>query len=348
MTAIRKVIAILTAAMRRREFTIGLLLAATSRPVRGQEPARQHRIAIVISTGSVDDINDNGSRVWRAFFEALRRQGDIERQNLTVERHSGEGRPERLGDVAREVVSRNPDVILAIGPLVSLAVTAVTDTIPIVTTGTRPSPGVLPSLARPGGNLTGARVELGSEIFGKRLQILKETIPSASKVAYLEIRSFWESVSGQEVREQLRQASRLLQISLTDLLVEESTPSEYQGAFAEITRDPPDAILVGSTSELFPYRQLIVELAEQHRLPGMYCWRDYVEAGGLMAYGTDLVEIWRRLADDVHEILNGAKPGEIPIYQPTKFEFLINLKAAKVLGLTIPPSLLALANEVIE
>jgi putative ABC transport system substrate-binding protein len=219
---------------------------------------------------------------------------------------------------------------------------------PIVSTGTHPSSGVVPSLARPGGNLTGARVELGYEIFGKRLQILKEAVPSASKVTYLDIRSFWESASGQEIREQLRQAGRLLQISLTDLLIEESTPFEYQRAFAEITRDPPDAILVSSTSELFPYRRLIVELAAQHHLPGMYCWRDYAEAGGLMAYGTDLVEIWRRLADDVHQILNGAKPGDIPIYQPTKFEFLINLKTAKDLDLTIPPSLLALADEVIE
>jgi len=105
---------------------------------------------------------------------------------------------------------------------------------------------------------------------------------------------------------------------------------------------------VSSTSELFPYRQLIVELAEKSRLPAMYAWRDYVEAGGLMAYGTDLVELWRRLADDVHEILNGAKPGDIPIYQPTKFEFLINLKAATALGLTIPPTLLAGADEIIE
>jgi putative ABC transport system substrate-binding protein len=206
----------------------------------------------------------------------------------------------------------------------------------------------LPSLARPGGNITGIGVDVGFEIYGKRLQILKEAVPSASKVAYLDIRAFWESTSGQQIREQLRQASRLLQVSLTDVLVQESAPSEYQRVFAEIARDPPDAIIVSSTSELFPYRQLIVELVAKSRLPGMYAWRDYVEAGGLMAYGTDLVEIWRRLADDVHEILNGAKPGDIPIYQPTKFEFLINLKTAKDVGLTIPPTLLALADEVIE
>ena len=118
--------------------------------------------------------------------------------------------------------------------------------------------------------------------------------------------------------------------------------------FAEIAQKTLDAMIVSSVSELFPYRQLIADLAAKNRLPAIYAWRDYVEAGGLMAYGTDLVELWRRLADDVHEILNGAKPGDIPIYQPTKFEFVVNLKAANALGLTVPPSILGRANEVIE
>jgi len=205
----------------------------------------------------------------------------------------------------------------------------------------------VPNLARPGGNMTGARVE-GLEINGKRLQILKEAVPSASDVAFLDIRTFWDSIGGQEVREELRRASRLLEISLTDRLVEESTPSEYQRVFAEIAQKPLDAMIVSGVSELFPYRQLIADLAAKNRLPAIYAWRDYVEAGGLMAYGTDLVELWRRLADDVHEILNGAKPGDIPIYQPTKFEFVVNLKAANALGLTVPPSILGRANEVIE
>ena len=195
--------------------------------------------------------------------------------------------------------------------------------------------------------MTGARVE-GLEINGKRLQILKEAVPSASDVAFLDIRTFWDSIGGQEVREELRRASRLLEISLTDRLVEESTPSEYQRVFAEIAQKPLDAMIVSGVSELFPYRQLIADLAAKNRLPAIYAGRDYVEAGGLMAYGTDLVELWRRLADDVHEILNGAKPGDIPIYQPTKFEFVVNLKAANALGLTVPPSILGRANEVIE
>jgi putative ABC transport system substrate-binding protein len=139
-----------------------------------------------------------------------------------------------------------------------------------------------------------------------------------------------------------------LGISLTDIVLQESTPSEYQRVFAEIPKDRPDAMIVSGISELFPYRQLIAELAEKSRLPAMYPFRDYVEVGGLMAYGTDLAELWRRLADDVHQVLNGAKPGDIPVYQPTKFEFLLNLKAAKALGLTIPPAVLASADEVIE
>ncbi len=332
--------------MRRRDFAIGLLLAAASQSVRGQEREKRHRIAIVISAGPIARVNDPASRYWQAFWEELRRFGDVEGPNLTVERYSGEGQPEGFADLVREVLSRSPDVIVAIYGPITLAVSAATGTIPIVATGDT-SLRVVPNLARPGGNITGVRVT-GSGIYGKRLQILKEAVPSASKVVYLDIRTFWESAAGQGDREELRKASRLLQISLTDILVEESTSSEYQRVFGEIGQDRPDAIIVSGTAELSPYRRLIVELVEKSRLPAIYPFRLWVEAGGLMAYGTDLAELWRRLADDVHQILNGANPGDIPIYQPTKFEFLINLKAAKELGLTIPPTLLALADEVIE
>jgi putative ABC transport system substrate-binding protein len=332
--------------MRRRDFTIGLLLATAVRMVQAQERGKQHRIAIIVSTGPAARINDPASRYWQAFWEELRRLGDVEGQNLTVERYSGEGRPEGFANLAREVVSRSTDVIVAIGGPITLAVSAATGTIPIVASGDT-SLAVVPPLARPGGNITGVRMT-GSEIYGKRLQILKEAVPSASKVAYLDIRTFWESAAGQQDREELRKASRLLEISLTDVLVEESTSSEYRRVFSEIAQNGPDAIIVSGTSELGPYRQLIVELVEKGRLPAMYPFRLWVEAGGLMAYGTDLVELWRRMANDVHEILKGAKPGDIPIYQPTKFELVINLKATKALGLTIPPTLLALADEVIE
>jgi putative ABC transport system substrate-binding protein len=142
--------------------------------------------------------------------------------------------------------------------------------------------------------------------------------------------------------------SRRLEISLIPVLLRESTPPEYQRVFAEIAPERPDAIIVHDTGDLVPYRQLIIELVAKRHLPAMYGYRDYVEAGGLMAYEADLSEAGRRMADDVHELLNGAKPGDIPFYQPTKFQFIINLKTAQQLGLTLPPTLLAAADEVIE
>ena len=333
--------------MRRRNFTIGLLLAAAARTGRAQEATKQHRIAIVISTGPVARVHDPTSHAFQAFWQELHRLGDAEGQNLIVDLYSGEGRPAGFADLARRVVKEDPEVIVAIAGPITSAISAATETIPIVASGTYTGSGVMPSLARPGGNMTGVRVE-EPEIWGKRLQILKEALPSAAKIAYIDIRTSWESAFGRQVREELRKASQILEVSLTDMLVEESTASEYQRVFREIAPHPPDAIIASGTSELFPYRQLIVDLAEKSRLPAIYAFRDYVEAGGLMAYETDLAELFRRMANDVHEILNGAKPGDIPIYQPTKFEFLVNLKAAKALGLTIPPLLLAAADEVIE
>ena len=333
--------------MRRRDFAIGVLLAAAARTGRAQEATKQHRIAIVISTGPVARVYDPTSHAFRAFWQELHRLGDAEGQNLIVDLYSGEGRPAGFADLARRVVKGNPEVIVAVAGPITSAISAATETIPIVASGTRTSSGVVPSLAHPGGNMTGVRVE-EPEIWGKRLQILKEAIPSASKIAYLDIHTSWESAFGRQVQEELRKASRILEVSLTDMLVEESSAPEYQRVFREIAPRQPDAIIVSGTSELFPYRKLIVDLAEKSHLPAIYAFRDYVEAGGLMAYETDLAELFRRMANDVHEILNGAKPGDIPIYQPTKFEFLVNLKAAKALGLTIPPLLLAAADEVIE
>jgi putative tryptophan/tyrosine transport system substrate-binding protein len=329
--------------VRRRDFTAGLLLAAATRSVRAQERAKQHRIAIVIPAGPVARIDDPGINFYRAFWEELRRLGDVEGQNLAVERYSGEGRPEGYTDLAREVVNRKPDVIVAITPPIAQAVRAASDTIPIVFTSGDPiRAGLVTSLAHPGGNMTGVNIQVDFEIWGKRLQILKEAVPSVSKVAYLDLRRFWQYDVGP-----LRQPAQQLQISLVGMLLEESTPTELRRAFTEIARDRPDAIMVGSDAALTDH-QLIVELVNKSRLPAIYPWRDYVEADGLMAYGADLGEVGRRIANDVHEILNGANPGDIPIYRLTKFEFLINLKVANALGLNIPPTLLGRADEVIE
>jgi putative tryptophan/tyrosine transport system substrate-binding protein len=331
--------------MRRRDFTIGLLLAAATQSSWAQEPAKQHRIAIIRAGGSTAHISDTSPySFYKELFKELRRLGDIEGQNLTVERYSGEGQPEGFADLAREVVNRKPDLVLAISPPIAKAVRAASDTMPIVLAGGDPiRAGLATSLAHPGGNMTGVTTEVDPEIWGKRLQILKEALPSVSRVSYLDLRAYWQNDAAP-----LREPSQQLHISLVGMLLEESTPAELRRVFGEIPRDRPDAIMVGGDATLTGQHSLIVELVDKSRLPAMYPWREYVEAGGLMAYGADLGEGGRRTADDVHEILNGAKPGDIPIYRPTKFELVINLKAANALGLTIPPSVLARADEVIE
>ena len=329
--------------MRRRDFTAGLLLASAVQSVWAQEPAKHHRIA-VIAAGPVAGIHDPGVRPFQAFFEELRRLGDVEGQNLTVDGYSGGGHPEAYADVAREVVSRNPDVIVASTDPIARAVRAAAGTTPIVWIGGDPiQAGFARSFAHPGGNITGVTTYAGAEIWGKRLQILKEAVPAASKAAYLTMR-ISQAPEGQQILE----AGRRLQMSVIELPLDEATATAIERAFSEIVQRQSQAIIVNSIGILLPYRQLIIELAAKSRLPAIYPWRDYVEAGGLMAYASDDRELWRRMAEDVHEILNGAKPGDIPIYQPAKFEFVINLNAAKTLGLTFPPALLATADEVIE
>ena len=334
--------------MRRREFITLLGGAAAAWPLaaRAQQPATQHRIAIfhpAIPTTLLTETG--GGSAWRAFFAELRRLGYVEGENLIIERYSAEGHHERYADLAREIVTRNPDVIVTGTNPVVIAFKAATSTIPIVAFMLDPlKAGLVTSLSRPGGNLTGITLDAGIEIWGKRLEMLKEAIPSTAKAAFLGMREGWEGSSGQV----LRDAGGRLGISLVFMLPQKGTPSEIERVFAAMEQQRPDAVLVSGEGDLYAHRQLIAELAEKNRLPAMCPYRDYVEAGGLMAYAVDLAELLRRMADDVHQILKGAKPGDIPIYQPTKFELLINLKTAKALGLTLPPALLARADEVIE
>jgi putative ABC transport system substrate-binding protein len=334
--------------MKRREFIILLGGAAAAWPnlARAQQTATQHRIAIfhpAIPTTLLTETG--GGSAWRAFFGELRRLGYVEGENLIIERYSAEGHHERYADLAREIVARKPDLIVTGTNPVVIAVTAATSTIPVVAFMLDPlKAGLVTSLARPGGNLTGITLDAGIEIWEKRLQILKEAIPSTVKAAFLGMRGGWEGSSEQVVRD----AGDRLGISLIWMLPDKGTPSEIERVFAAMEQQRPDAVLVSGEGDLYAHRHLIVELAEKNRLPVMCPYRDYVEAGALMAYAVDLAELLRRMADNVHQILKGAKPGNIPIYQPTKFELLINLKTAKALGLTVPPTLIARAAEIIE
>jgi ABC-type uncharacterized transport system substrate-binding protein len=333
--------------MRRREF-IGLLGGAAAWPLtaRAQQPATQRRIAIfhpAIPTTLLTE--SGGGSAWRAFFAELRRLGYVEGENLIIERYSAEGHHERYADLAREIVSRNPDVIVTGTNPVVIVFTAATSAIPVVAFMLDPlKAGLVTSLARPSGNLTGITLDAGIEVWGKRLEIIKEAIPSTANAAFLGMRGGWEGSSEQF----LRDAGRRLGISLVFMLPQQGTPSEIERVFAAMEQQRPEAVLVSGEGDLYAHRKLIVELAEKHRLPTMCPYRDHVEAGGLMAYAVDLAELLRRMANDVHQILKGAKPGDIPIYQSTKFELLINLKTAKALGLTLPPALLARAAEIIE
>jgi putative ABC transport system substrate-binding protein len=339
--------------MRRRDFTIGGLVAVAGRSVRAQQPEKQHRIAIVIGAGSVAIISESSSdalsrRLYQPFFEELRRLGDVEEQNLIVERYSAEGRPGGFADLARQVAGRSPEVVVAISNSVALAVRAASNKIPIVWIGVDPiGAGLVTSLARPGGSITGVSL-FDYETYAKRLQILKDAVPSVHKVGYLTQRNGWEGADVQALQRAFQQVGQQLGMSVIPALLQESTPVEYQRVFGEIATERLDAIIVSDRGDHFPYLQLIVGLVEKSRLPAIYGYPEYVKAGGLMSYGADLGELGRRMADDVHEILNRTKPGDIPIYQATKFEFLINLKTAQALDLTIPPALLARADEVIE
>jgi len=334
--------------VRRREFITLLGGAAAAWPVaaRTQQPATQHRIAIFHPAIPSTLITETGGgSAWRAFFAELRRLGYIEGENLIIERYSAEGHHERYADLAREIVTSNPDLIVTGTNPVVIVFKAATSTIPVVAFMLDPlKAGLVTSLARPGGNLTGITLDAGIEIWGKRLEMLKEAIPSTARAAFLGMREGWEGSSGQV----LRDAGSQLGISLVFMLPQNGTPSEIERVFAAMEQQRPDAVLVSGEGDLYAHRQLIVELAEKNRLPAMCPYRDYVEAGGLMAYTVDLAELLRRMAVNVHQILKGAKPGDIPIYQPTKFELLINLKTARALGLTLPLALLARAAEVIE
>jgi putative tryptophan/tyrosine transport system substrate-binding protein len=331
----------------RREF-ITLLGGAAAWPLaaRAQQAVTQRRIAIfhpAIPTTLLTETG--GGSAWRAFFAELRRLGYVEGQNLVIERYSAEGHHERYAGLTREIVARNPDVIVTGTNPVVIAFKAATSTIPVVAFMLDPlHAGLVTSLGRPGGNLTGITLDAGIEIWGKRLQILKEAIPSTTKAGFLGMREGWEGASGQA----LRDAGGRLGISLVFMLPQQGTPSEIERVFAAMEQQRPDAVLVSGEGDLYAHRQLIAELAEKKRLPAICPYRDYVEAGGLMAYAVDLAELLRRMADDVHQILKGARPGDIPIYQPTKFQLLINRKTAKALGLTVSPALLASAAEIIE
>ena len=338
------------AEMRRRKF-IALLGSAAAWPVasRTLQAAPSDRIAWIHPSAPLADLRENTSdRAYRAFLEEIRRLGHVEGSNLTVERYSGQGRVDQYAELARTVVQRQPTVIFTSGTEMTRALVAATTTIPIVALLTDPvATGLISNLAQPGGNITGASIDAGIEIGGKRLGLLKEVLPTMSRVGFLSSRTYWEDKG--RSGEATRVAAEKLGVSLIGCLLENSTQeTDYRRAFVKMQDDHLDALIVNEQAEHRPNRGLIVELAQQARLPAMYPYREFVELGGLMAYTVDLAGAFRQAARQVDQILKGARPSEIPFFQQTDFGLFINLRTAKALSLNLSPGVLAIAEEVIE
>ena len=328
--------------MKRREFIalLGGAPLAGLLPATAQQPAKMHRVGVILAGPPVAD----APNLAKGLVQGLHALGYVESKNLVLEWRSAEGRYERLPEIVRELVSANVDILLAATHPVALAAKNATQTIPIVMVLV-PDPvgsGLVVSLSRPGGNLTGL-THISAEISGKRLALLKELLPELARVAILRNPSnafhttYWRET---EV------AARKLGVALHP--VEVRRPDDFEAAFAAAAQAKAEALVAFDDPLTFQNRRQIVDLAAKARLPAMYGFREFADDGGLISYGANVFDIFQRSAGFVDKILKGAKPAELPVEQPTKFDFIVNLKTAKTLGLTVPATLLAQADEVIE
>jgi putative ABC transport system substrate-binding protein len=316
---------------------LALLVAPLA--VGAQQPGRIPRIGVLSVGGGTSTVVD-------PFFQGLRDLGWAEGQNLVIERRNAEGREERLPGLAADLVHLNVDVILAAGGPTSLnAARDATKTIPIVMVASSRDPigtGLIQSYARPGGNITGL-VTAPEELTGKQLELLKTVVPRLSRVGFL-----WDATAsaGFRLPSDTVEASRSLAIQVLPFKVRE--PADLGVAVAAAVRERVGGMLFAGNPMFVRHREEIAELLTKHRLPGISVWRSFAETGVLMAYGPSLSDQFRRAAGYVDKILRGAKPADLPVERPSKFELVINLKTAKALALTIPPAVLARADEVIQ
>jgi putative tryptophan/tyrosine transport system substrate-binding protein len=329
--------------MDRRRFLLTSLAGALAAPLGAgaQQAGKLYRIGLL---GGSPPNSPGGRRAWEGFFQGLRELGYVEGQDILVEgRWYGE-RTDRLPALAGELVRLKVDVIVAGAAPAPEAARRATSTIPIVMANHSDpvGSGLVASLARPGGNVTGMST-LSPELIGKRLHLFKEAIPGISRVAVLSNPTIPSQVL--ELKE-AKVAAGLLKVQLQ--LLEARAPGDFAGAFSAMRRERADGVIIITSSMFYAERTRIAKLAAESHVPAMYAVREFAEAGGLMTYGIDVHESFRRAATYVDRILKGAKPADLPVEQPTKFELVINLKTAKALGVTIPPSLLARADQVVE
>ena len=322
--------------------TLTLSLLTAPLAAAAQQPAKVPRIGflhpILVSPCRTD-----------LFTQGLRELGYVEGQNIVIEWRCADGTAERQRALVVELIQLPVDVFVAPAADGPLAAMQATRTIPIVFVGVVDpvAMGLVTSLARPGGNVTGVASQVGPEFYAKRLQLLLEAVPGVTRVATLGHGVFSRAVPARtRMQQAAAEAARSLGVHLQ--IVEVDAPDELEGAFAAMTREGAEALLMFNAPFFITHRMRILELAAKHRLPGMHEFREDVEAGGLMSYNASRADLLRRAAYYVDRILKGTKPAELPVEQPTKFELVINLKTAQALGITIPPSLLFQADEVIK
>jgi putative ABC transport system substrate-binding protein len=315
------------------------VLLALSFPAAAQQPARIPRIGILINTPA----SVQSTRV-EAFRRRLHELGYIEGKNIVIEYRYAEGKLERLPDLAAELVRLKVDVIVASAPRAVFAAKKASATIPIVfAVASDPvGLGLVSSLARPGGNITGLSL-MAPDLDGKRLELLKEAFPKVARVAFL---WFPGGPTGNLSLKEMEAAAKALGVKLLSLEVQ--SLDDFESAFARAKRDGAQALLTTPHSLISTQQRQVLDFAAKNRLPAMYSTSEFVEAGGLMSYAPNNADLWRRAADYVDKIFKGAKPADLPVEQPTKFEFLVNLKTAKQIGVTIPQKVLERADKVIR
>jgi putative tryptophan/tyrosine transport system substrate-binding protein len=327
---------------RKLSFALCVMLFALCVSAEAQQPKKVSRLGYLSNTdAATDSARAEGIRL------ALRELGYIEGQNIVIEYRYAEGRPDRAPEHAAELVRLKVDIIVvAAGPRWVRPAMNATKTIPIIMVGAGLDPveaGVVESLARPGGNVTGL-TNLGGELGGKRLELLKEAVPKLTRVAVLYDPPTPASVL--QVKEVLPGAARALGLTIQPWEVRDA--AGFEKVFAALNKQRPDGLYVTQGPLMAANRRRLTGLVLKSRLPSMYYIREFVDAGGLMSYGADRADSYRRVAYYVDRILKGAKPADLPVEQPTKFEFVINLKTAKQIGLTIPPEVLARATRIIR
>jgi putative ABC transport system substrate-binding protein len=324
-----------------KKFLICLLvtsLLTTVLHTEAQQTAKIPRLGYLMA------LSPDQSLDLKAFRQGLAALGYVEGKNIVIEFRYAEGKLDRLPDLAAELVALKVDIIVALSPPAALAAKNATKTIPIVMRSTDDpvTTGLVESLARPGGNVTGV-TSMATDLIGKRLEILKEAIPRISRVAVLRNPTAPDaSLKWQEVET----AARALKLQIHS--VEVSGPNDFENAFKAAIKHRDQALMVLRNPLIVNNRTKIAELAVKFRLPAMYDDREFVDAGGLMSYGTDLADLHRRAATYVDKILKGRTPAELPVERPMKFEFIVNLKAAKAIGVTIEPNVLVRADRVIR